>query len=179
MTNVRNRRIIAGVGTVLAFAVVSLVGPGAQAVDTETKSCNGVFSGKGSQPLVKAFVGATISGGEATLTYTLTSGRPDGESRVRDCAFVDSNGNGELDDGEALFGTDDKSADFIDGMTTISITVNAAPGDRVCDRAARSSGDYTDKSNVVCVLLPEPTTTTTSHDATTTTVHGATTTTHG
>lgn len=192
MRNVRRRRSVAAVGVTLVLAAVALGGSSAQAVDMETTSCKGVFSGLGDQPLTKAFVGATFSGGTATLTFTLTSGRPDGESRVRDCAFVDINRSGAFDKGEVLFGTDDKTAVFIGGTTTISITLNAAAGDRVCDRAARSGdaggGDFTDKSNLLCVVLEEPTTTTTSHDGATpttvsepppTTLHDPPTTLHG
>ena len=129
--------------------------------DTDVTSCNGVLSGQGGGPLAKAFVAELNNNdGTFTLTYELTSPRPDGTSRVRDCAWVDQIANGQHDQGEPLFGTDDKDAVFAGGKTTISITVQALAGDTVCDRAARSddtpSPGYTDKSNVPCHRLGDP-----------------------
>ena len=146
----------------LAFTLMPAGTAHAATPDTDTTSCNGVLNGQGGGPLTKTFVAEQNNNdGTFTLTYELTSPRPDGTSRVRDCAWVDQIANGQLDQGEPLFGTDDKNAVFAGGKTTISITVQALAGDTVCDRAARS-GDapgapgYTDKSNVLCHRLGDP-----------------------
>jgi hypothetical protein len=148
---VRSRGGAALVG-VLGVVMMSAVPATAAPPNTDVPSCNGVLhgGGEGEGQLVKTFVSETVNNdGTVTLVYSLTTQRPTpGTYRVRDCAFVDTNMNGEFDAGEPLFGTDEKAVQFTSSSHQISITVQAKSGDRVCDRAALSSesGGFTDKS---------------------------------
>ena len=139
----------------------------ANAVDS-TPSCeNGVFNGAGAGPLDKSLVSIVDNqDGSYDFTYKLTSPRPAGTYRIRDCVFIDDTTPGY--NGETLIGnTDEKDVVFLaDGQgssatTTVTLTGITAD-DSICDRAAVSGTDvstsqsFTDKSNLLCVTINTP-----------------------
>ena len=156
--------LLAVLATVLGSATL-LAGP-ASAEDSTT-SCTGVLSGQaGDENLAdKSLVSMVDNGnGTYTFTYSVYVDRAPGSYRIRDCIWIDSDGNGAYN-GETLVGSDEKDVDFVadgagsSGETTYTIT--ASPDDTVCDRAAVSGTDasavgFTDKSNILCVDISSP-----------------------
>lgn len=144
---------------VLVAAFVPLTGTPAAHAD-EPPSCSGVMSGAGDGPLTKTYVSHQDNGdGTWTVRYTLQTPRGAGTYRVRDCAFIDLNGNSTQDANEPLFGTDQKDVVVgADGLIPLELIVTSNGNQTVCDRGALSGNDttggsFTDKSNVVCTLL--------------------------
>lgn len=128
-------------------------------IPSSSQGCVDLFNtgtNAGDAPLTKAVTGVTYANGTATITFTLTSSRTAAElatvTRVRDCAFVDADLDGTLDAGEQVFSFDlrlDAEA-FVNGAE-YSVTVSAAEGAKICDRAGISGTtelgvDFTDKS---------------------------------
>ena len=158
----RQRRPLACVAlaTLTVAASLLLAGP-AHAQTAAPSSCEGVLEGGGDEPLTKTLINKVQNAdGTFTLTFRLTSSRTDltGNFRVRDCLFVDANGNNQFDNEPFLGGTDEKNVQLVNGSATITVTVAASADDTICDRAALSgttaSGeDFTDKSNLLCTPL--------------------------
>jgi hypothetical protein len=128
------------------------------AADQAISSCNGVFSGNGAGgTLAKSLSGVQNNGdGTFTLTYQVTTDRPFGTYRLRDCVFQDLNGNQAFDTGEPLLATQSKSVSI--GVPTSpsiqeSITVSGKAEDVVCDRVALADNGAVSKSNLVCTTL--------------------------
>ena len=152
------KRITGGaLAALLASTLFVVLSPPAMAQES---SCGGVLSGGGDGPLTKTFVSQQpgTTPGTFLVTFRLTTPRPAGTYRVRDCVFVDANNNGAFDDGEAIVGSLDEQRLVTGGSVTATVTVTAAAGTRVCDRAALSGGTagFTDKSNIVCLTLGTP-----------------------
>jgi hypothetical protein len=157
MHTARRTAVILG----LAALLLTLLGATATAQPTAgaaINSCNGVLSGRGGQgKLTKSLTGLQNNGnGTFTLTYRVTTNRPFGTYRLRDCAFQDLNGNQKFDQGEPLLATQRKSVSV--GVPTTpsiqeSITVSGKAGDVVCDRVALAGGGAVSRSNVVCTTL--------------------------
>lgn len=140
-------------GDVGAFAPSASL---ALAVTQADTSCNGVLNGQGDGPLTKTVDEVTRVGDDSwEITYTIETPRAAGDYRVRDCVFVDENGNGAYDRGEELVGAGDEKVVSVDGSLTATVTVTAAEDTTVCDRVALSSEGWTDKSNIVCTTLGE------------------------
>ena len=154
-----------------ALALGSLFGFTASAGAVEggdlTPSCDGVVEGADSGLLDKTLVSVVQNvDGSWTINYRVESDRAAGTDRFRDCVWFDTGAAGYS--GEAFVGsTDERSATFlaqVDGTGSYildSVTLPAGSTGTVCDRAARSGadamGDYTDKSNTLCVpLTPTP-----------------------
>lgn len=152
-------RIIGALLAVLSALVVSA--PAAAQPSTNSNECNDVLQGGASGGLTKTFVSATpTTPGHFALVYDVTTPRGAGTyDKLRDCAFVDLDDDGELDDGEPLFRVEIKPVIFAGDTYRLTIEVEAATGDRVCDRAALSGGtaeSFTDKSNLDCQVLGGP-----------------------
>lgn len=151
-----------------AAALIGLSGLTTPAGAAETPSCeSGVLNGNGDGPLEKGLVSVTpgANAGDYTVVYSLTSPRPAGTYRVRDCVFVNDSTPGY--NGETLIGnSDDKEAVFVantGGGSTTTITqqlTGIQAGDEVCDRAAMSGEvagtGFTDKSNLFCFTPDNP-----------------------
>jgi hypothetical protein len=157
MRRVRTSAAIIGLAALFlaAFTTTATAQP---ATDQAIRSCNGVLNGQdGGGTLTKALTGLQNNGdGTFTLTYTVTTDRPFGAYRLRDCVFQDLNGNQAFDKGEPLLAGQRKSVSI--GVPTSpsvqeSITVSGESEDVVCDRVALAGGDATSKSNVVCATL--------------------------
>ncbi len=105
--------------------------------------------------------------GTYTVPYYLVLRRYLGSSytadRAYDCVFVDANANSQPDADEALFGVVVESPRFSQATSssiryTLSVTVAAEPGSRICTRAQVDSsynGTYQDKSQYFCETLPD------------------------
>ncbi|HLM21647.1 MAG TPA: hypothetical protein VK390_09005 [Propionibacteriaceae bacterium] len=157
MHSVRRSGVMLGVVALLLtlFAATATAQP---AANQAVRSCNGVFSGKGAGgTLTKSLAGVQNNGdGTFTLTYQVTTDRPFGTYRLRDCVFQDLNGNQAFDSGEPLLGTQSKSVSV--GVPTSpsiqeSITVSGKAEDVVCDRVALAGSGAVSRSNVVCTTL--------------------------
>lgn len=127
-------------------------------IPSSTQGCTDLFNSgtnAGGAVLTKTVTGVTYLNGSATITFTLTSSRSASDlalvTRIRDCAFVDADGDGGLDAGEQVFSFDLRFAagTFVNGAE-YSVTVTAADGAKICDRAGVSSDalltGFTDKS---------------------------------
>ena len=104
--------LLAVLATVLGSATL-LAGP-ASAEDSTT-SCTGVLSGQaGDENLAdKSLVSMVDNGnGTYTFTYSVYVDRAPGSYRIRDCIWIDSDGNGAYN-GETLVGSDEKDVDFV------------------------------------------------------------------
>ena len=157
MHTVRRSAAILGLAALLVtlFAATATAQP---APGAAVNSCKGVLSGKGSGgTLTKSLTGVQNNGdGTFTLSYRVTTDRPFGTYRLRDCAFQDLNGNQAFDKGEPLLATQRKSVSI--GVPTSpsiqeSITVSGKAEDVVCDRVALAGRGAVSKSNVVCTTL--------------------------
>jgi hypothetical protein len=142
----------------LLLTLLSATATAQPAAGTAINSCHGVLSGTGGRgTLTKSVTGVQNNGdGTFTLTYRVTTDRPFGTYRLRDCAFQDLNGNQAFDEGEPLLGTQRKSVSI--GVPTSpsiqeSITVSGKAEDVVCDRVALAGSGAVSRSNVVCTTL--------------------------
>ena len=158
------RAIRVGLAMVLTFGGATVLGGSAAQAQTTEPSCGGVLSGGGDGPLTKEIIAQQpVGNGMWQLTIRVTSPRS-GSVRVRDCAFVDANNNGQFDSGEQLLvGVDFTRTIQANVPFTFTTTISAQAGARICDRVAlsgRTGGlfgtDFTDKSNVACVTLGTP-----------------------
>lgn len=145
---------------VLATAFPGATATAATPTSGQTSSCNGVMQGGASGTLTKTVTGVNDNkDGTWTVSWTGTTNRPDGTYRVRDCAFVDADGNGAQNSGEKSYGTDVMSYAVSGGAVSGTIVVAGSSGQSVCDRVALSGTDpstlatFTDKSNVACTTL--------------------------
>ena len=154
----------------VAAAMLVLGGTVTPAYADSTPSCtSGVFSGAGDGPLTKTVESVAPTGNtdEYLITYRVTSPRPAGTYRLRDCVFIDA-GTPNAYDGETLVGnSDEKDQVFVantggGSTTTFQQTVVVHSGEQVCDRAAMSGTDtstglgFTDKSNLLCFSPNNP-----------------------
>jgi hypothetical protein len=142
----------------LLLALSAATATAQPAADQAISSCNGVFSGNGAGgTLTKSLSGVQNNGdGTFTLTYQVTTDRPFGTYRLRDCVFQDLNGNQAFDKGELLLATQSKSVSI--GVPTSpsiqeSITVSGKAEDVVCDRVALAGNGAVSRSNLVCTTL--------------------------
>jgi hypothetical protein len=157
MHTVRKSTAVLGLAALLFCLLVSTA-TAQPATDQAIRSCNGVFNGKGTGgTLTKALTGIQNNGdGTFTLTYQVTSDRPFGTYRLRDCVFQDLNGNQAFDKGEPLLANQSKNVSI--GVPTSpsiqeSITVSGKAEELVCDRVALSGNGAASRSNVVCATL--------------------------
>ena len=145
----------------------------AMATSDQTGDCTGVFSGVQGALTVEApryMAGMAISDngdGTYTVPYHLVLRRYLGSSytadRAYDCVFVDTDGDSQPDAGEALFGVAVESPRFSPATSssiryTLTVTIAAEPGSRICTRAQVDSsynGTYQDKSQYFCETLPD------------------------
>jgi len=160
----------------LAFAGVLLPFTAASATPPTNSACNGAFNGDPAGSLVKHIdAGDTVVGGQVihvTVTWDTEDWSSDQLDDVHDCVVIGDT----LVDGL----TDEEKPTANDGVWTTSYTVPAdlATGTVICDRVRLSGpGRDTEKSNVVCSTVADPTTTTTAEPTTTTTAEPTTTTT--
>jgi hypothetical protein len=158
MNPVRRLAVTLGLSALL-LAVSAPAAPAAPAVDQATANCNGVLHGQGSGKLTKSLVSVQPGdGGTFTLAYQVTTDRPFNTYRLRDCAFTDVNGNQAFDQGEPLFGTNNKDVSIgvpDSPSTQVSIVVTGKAGDTVCDRTSLARNGVGDKSNILCTTLSE------------------------
>jgi hypothetical protein len=156
MHTVRRSAVMLGLAVLLLtlFAATATAQPAAGAA---VNSCHGVLSGEGGQgTLTKSLTGVQNNGdGTFTLSYRVTTDRPFGTYRLRDCAFQDLNRNQSFDKDEPLVANQRKSVSI--GVPTSpsiqeSITVSGKAEDVVCDRVALGGGAIS-RSNVVCTTL--------------------------
>ncbi len=152
------RASLAALAVIALLTVNAQPAYGATPIPPSTQGCTDLLNrgeNRGDAPLTKTITAFSVVDGTATVTFTLTSSRPDDEldlvTRVRDCAFIDADGNGVLDDDERVFSFDlrfDAGTFVNDAEYTVSFP--AAEGAIVCDRAAvsadTSDGGFTDKS---------------------------------
>jgi hypothetical protein len=157
MHTARRSAVILGLAALL-LTLYSATATAQPTAGTAINSCNGVLSGQGGQgKLTKSLTGVQNNGnGTFTLTYRVTTNRPFGTYRLRDCAFQDLNGNQAFDPGEPLLATQGKSVSI--GVPTSpsiqeSITVSGKAEDVVCDRVALAGGGAVARSNGVCTTL--------------------------
>lgn len=149
------------VARALAALLFTLLAPTATAqatTDQAIRSCTGVLNGTGAGgTLTKSLAGVQNNGdGTFTLTYQVTTDRPLGTYRLRDCVFQDLNGNQAFDKGEPLLATQGKSVSIgVPSSPSIqeSIGVTGKADDVVCDRVALSRNGVASRSNVVCTTL--------------------------
>jgi len=145
---------------VLAIPLVGFA-PSA-AVGATPPSCRGVLQGAGDDgTLTKRITSVTQNDdGSTTVRFRYTSDRGEGTFRLRDCAFIDANGNSRFDRGEQIVGGTDFKNRPSSGFGKITVTVSLDEGEQLCDRLALSgtSGGqgFTDKSNVACVGGEQP-----------------------
>lgn len=151
------RASLAGVAAIMLFTVNAQPAHGATLMPPSTQGCTDLFNpgeNSGDAPLRKTIKAFSVVDGTATVTFTLTSSRSDDEldlvTRVRDCAFIDADGNRVLDDDERAYSFDLhlEAGTFVnDAEYTVSFP--ATEDGTICDRAAVSadaSGGFTDKS---------------------------------
>jgi hypothetical protein len=141
----------------LAILLLTLLAPTAMtapAASQATNGCNGVFNATGGDgPLTKTMTGLQDNGdGTFTLTFNVTTTRPFGTYRLRDCVIQDVNGNQRFDAGEPVLATVSKNVSIgvpTSPSTQVSVTVTGKAGDVVCDRVALSG----QRSSVECTTL--------------------------
>jgi hypothetical protein len=141
----------------LAVLLLTLLAPTAMtapAASQATNGCNGVFNATGSDgSLTKTLTGLQDNGdGTFTLTYNVTTTRPFGSYRLRECAIQDVNGNQRFDAGEPVLASVSKNVSIgvpSTPSTQVSVTVTGEAGDVVCDRVDLSG----QRSNVDCTTL--------------------------
>jgi hypothetical protein len=137
----------------LAVPLLS-VGP-SPALAAIPSSCGGVLQGAGDSGTLTKTITSVVQNedGTTTVRYRYTSDRGAGSFRLRDCAFIDANGNGKYDKGEQIVGGTDRKGVPSSGRGSITVTI--PEGARLCDRLALSGTSngvgFTDKSNVACV----------------------------
>jgi hypothetical protein len=142
--------------TTAAFAATGLV---------TVSDCNDILTGPQTD-LVKQAQRIDNTDGTVTLKIQLTTTRAASDSRLRDCLWIDSNGNSQWDVAtETLYAVDIQPFAFLADPTgpgsfaRFRVTVTATAQDRICDRAARSEYQdaappqtpYIDKSNTLCL----------------------------
>jgi len=153
---VRMRRLLAVCGVVALPLIGGGVAPASAAPDDPAargySACAEVLVGDTSGSLTKAGPTSVVHNpdGSFTLTYTFTTNRPDGTYRLRDCAFVDENGDGRFGNGDHVIAHTDKQVPVVGGHGTVTVTIPPHNVQCVCDRLALSGAGFTDKSNFVC-----------------------------
>lgn len=127
---------------------------------TPIASCEGLESpGGGDAELTKTIIDVVYADGNATITFTLDSARPEEEedliTRVRDCVFVDLNNNGVLDPSETAFGFDQNFGEGeYDAEAEYTVTIPAPIDSTICDRAAVSGQIQTETENPLPLMPP-------------------------
>lgn len=153
--------LIRPLAVALLVAGTALIGaPSAQAappvaVVTDQAACLAELTANGTGNSLNKSIDDVVDNGDGTYTveFTYTSTRPNGTYQVRDCAFVDSNGNGDYDLTETITATPQTSVALVGGTGTSQITVTAEPGDSICDRfvlAGSGPPNFTHRSEIVC-----------------------------
>lgn len=146
-------------GIALTLAVPFLAAVPASAVHEVPPSCQSVLKGAGDSGTLTKTIRSVVTNpdGSTTIRFRYTSDRGDGLFRLRDCVFIDANGNSKYDAGETIVAGTDQKGRPSSGYGQITITDPLPDGTRLCDRLALSgtSGGqgFTDKSNIACVVI--------------------------
>lgn len=143
---------------------VQYLGPSMEDHGRAADECVALLQGQARGGLTKQVVRTDGPGDVATLRITLTSGaRAAAVDVARDCIFVDTNNNGRFDANETLVVYYNSGANFVGAGATASayaltVSLDARPVDRICDRAQRvhqgAPATFDDRSELVCVVAP-------------------------
>lgn len=140
------RAVLAMLAIVAVVALDASPASAATALPSSTQSCTDLLNpgtNAGGVTLIKTITGVSVSGGNTTITFTLTSSRTAADrakiDRIRDCAFIDLDGDGVRDANEQVFSFDLRfsAGSFVNGA---EYSVTIAGTGTICDRAAVSGG---------------------------------------